>query len=889
MNDHLAALFNQAIELSEDKRPAFLDRVCAGNQALRRQLEALLISDAEAESKKYMEDPLMKVSDWPDHEGYQEVKGPAKAGAYRIGNRIGQGGMGDVYRGSRDDGAFKQEVAIKVMRYGVRTEEYDKRFRIERQILASLKHPYIAQLIDGGVTEEGRPYFVMEYIEGVPITEYCDANRLTITERLRLIMRVCEAVQAAHQQFVVHRDIKPTNILVTDQGIPKLLDFGIAKALEPERVSATLIETREEATLLTLAYASPEQVKGGAISTATDVYALGILLYELLIGVRPFDFKELSRYEVEHRICNAIPTRPSSILVKMKMAYGRDRTEMTRTISKSRRSQPETLKKRLRGDLDEITLKAIRKEPSKRYTSAVELHNDIERFLTHRPVQACKGSFQYRASKYIRRHRVSLAAALLIVGLITAFTLREVGLRKEAEEAQLIAQEEAETSDAIASFMIDLFDVAQPFSNNAVRTDTMNVRDFLLHQSALVKAMDAGPGVKMRALQMVGRMYYSFGAYDEARELLLESISIADSLQAKEYLFSKAESQESVVRSFHTMGDLEKIRGNYDSSIHFENRALSEYQLMDSPHELLHSSILNGLGDVLRLQGKYQEAESFHRQALRIRQQMDGPQSLSAAHSFNNLGLVLYYQGKHEEAESLYVASIAAYREQLGDTNANVSAALNNLGLVLASSNRLPEAISSFQKSIEIKKSIFGDQHWRVALGMANMASYIGEEGDLERAQSMLEKAYEAMVNALGERHSNTANVLSKWGWALLEAGRLDDAENHLVDALAIQQETLPADHVHISSTLHRLGRVFLQQGKLVEAMQMLEEALEIRVARSTLAHKSSIEILIALDNVARESGKDSSYQARLIELRSALDPEKQANLMDQIDRYLSG
>jgi eukaryotic-like serine/threonine-protein kinase len=409
-------LYHSAVGMPESQRAGFLLESCAGDEELRNEVGSLLAYQNGSEA--FIEIPAMEVAARilaHDPDGVREnaTVGPIDRtiSRYRILEKIGEGGMGDVYRAARADGQFTKEVAIKFVRGGFDTAFVLQRFRNERQILAGLDHPNIAHLLDGDTTDDGVPYLVMELVKGVPIDRYCDAHRLTVTQRLQLFRDVCAAVQYAHQRLVIHRDIKPSNILVTEEGTPKLLDFGIAKILDPA--------AREEATIahpMTLEYASPEQIRGEPITTATDVYSLGVVLYHLLTGRSPYPRDTQSSHELARAICDRDPARPSTTVLKTETARADGKIPLTpEIVGSSREGSPAKLRRRLAGDLDDISLMALRKEPNLRYGSVERFAEDIQNHLEGRPVNASKGSWNYRAGKFVARHRVGTAATAAIV------------------------------------------------------------------------------------------------------------------------------------------------------------------------------------------------------------------------------------------------------------------------------------------------------------------------------------------------------------------------------------------------------------------------------------------------------------------------------------------
>jgi len=411
--------FHAATELPPAERAAFVRQHCNGDAEMLRELQLLLESHDEAEH--FIEQPaLASASEIFSTETGSRVG--QSIGHYRVVREIGRGGMGVVLLAVRDDDQFKKHVAIKLLRRGMDTEDILRRFRNERQILASLEHPHIARLIDGGMTEDGLPYFVLEYVEGEPLDKYCDEHRLTTPDRLQIFSKVCAAVQYAHQNLIVHRDLKPSNILVTSAGEPKLLDFGIAKLLNPELTTYTISPTATMARLMTPDYASPEQIRGRTITTASDVYSLGVVLYRLLTGHAPYHFVDSSPQEIERLVCDTAPEKPSTAVSRVEeLTTGKGVTRISpESVSKARQEQPDALRRRLRGDLDNIVLRALRKEPERRYSSAAQLSDDIHRYLDGLPVTARPNTFGYRASKFVARNQVGVAAAAVVVLAVVA-------------------------------------------------------------------------------------------------------------------------------------------------------------------------------------------------------------------------------------------------------------------------------------------------------------------------------------------------------------------------------------------------------------------------------------------------------------------------------------
>ena len=477
--DRAKELFEAALELDSSHRASFLAENCR-DEGLRQQVEKLLTNYQEAGN--FLDDPVLNPSipapytpaesqpDGASRPRPQSVDLLATAtsaeaedpmvgrqlGAYKLVRRVGQGGMAAVFLASRADNEYRKQVAVKLVQPGLDSRDLLNRFRNERQTLAGLDHPNIVKLLDGGSTPEGLPFLVMDYVEGSPVDEYCDQHRLSVDDRLHLFGKVCDAVQYAHRKLVVHRDLKPSNILVVADGTPKLLDFGIAKVLNPERSSQNLLVTQTGTQCMTPAYASPEQMRGKSVTPATDIYSLGVVLYELLTGHRPYRLTQHTPAEMERAICEQEPETPSTVISRVETDTSSDGRAITTTpesVSQTREGQPDKLRRRLRGDLDNIVLKALQKEPPRRYESVEEFSQDIGRHLRHLPVKARRSTLTYRASKFVQRHKTEVRAAVIVVlvlGAAASLTFNVLGLRHRVLGS--VSSGRIQSSNAMPSF-----------------------------------------------------------------------------------------------------------------------------------------------------------------------------------------------------------------------------------------------------------------------------------------------------------------------------------------------------------------------------------------------------------------------------------------------------
>ena len=603
--DLLQSLFERAGELPPADRGAWLDQQCGDDVELRREIDRLLDFDYEGET---LGDGISQAAAQVAAAGDEALLG-YRLGVYRVVEKIAAGGMGAVYLGERADGQFEQKVAIKLLSTGLVNQEARQRFLIERQILASLNHPCIAQLIDGGTTDSGIPYLVMEHIEGEPIDRYCDQRKLTPRDRLGLFQQVCDVVQFAHQNLVIHRDLKPGNILVTDEGMPKLLDFGIAKLLDPGAIGGNVVQTRQYARMLTPEYASPEQVRGDAVTVASDVYALGVLLYQLLTGRVPYRLTSGALQEIERVICETAPERPSTAITRTvggEISTSDDRAITPESIAERRQTPVSRLRRMLRGDLDNIVLMAMRKEPERRYQSVGQLSDDIDRYLSQLPVRARPDSWRYRTGKFVARNRAGVAAAtavlIISVGLVGYYTQRLAG---ERDRARLEADKAAEVSE----FLSSIFRFADPSEAGG---ENLSARELLDRGARRIdRELELQPEVQAAMMSAIGRSYLRLGVYTEAQELFERS------LEAN--------------RDFFESADPEISQSLFD------------------------------LGLVLAERGEYERALVTHREALELRRARFGDSTI-VGHSLREVGRTLEDLGRLEEAEQTYTEALELHR-----------------------------------------------------------------------------------------------------------------------------------------------------------------------------------------------------------------------------------
>lgn len=815
------ALFERVIDLDPDVRSRLLDAECAGNPELRARVEALLTSDTEA-------DTLLDADPADVWAMLLDEDEPAgrRVGPWRIVREIGRGGMGAVYHAERADGDFEQHVALKLVKRGMDTDEILERFRHERRILASLRHPGIARLYDGGATDDGLPYLVMELVDGEPITRWCDGQRLDVDGRIDLFRTVCAAVQHAHQMLVVHRDLKPSNILIARDGTPRLLDFGIARLLDGDDDTAP--QTRTGIRMLTPEYAAPEQIRGEPATTATDVYALGAVLYELLTGERPF-----AHAGERSADATASAVRPSQ-RVRAPAAVSPD------DVAAMRSTTPERLHRRLAGDLDTILLKALEPDAALRYGSAQQLLDDLERHRTGLPIRARRATFTYRTRKFAQRNRGALAAAILLVVALAAGFVTTVWQARRAEAERAVAVLARASAEQVSSFLVDMFDSADPLNMGSDRVDTLRVRALVDRGADRVRSELANqPALQSEMLTVLGKVYVSLGIFDSADDLLEDALRSARSVGAPPARqaaalnllataangrgdFPRADSLLALALALYDASGVpsDSFRaasasergvalmyvGEYDEARRMHEHALSLIDSLGIRGNPLHGRALNNLALLHHNLAQYDSAAAMFEQTLDIERRYLRSGHPRLATTFNNLASSMHYGGRLTDAEPYYVAAIETARASLGDEHAEVGGYLQNLATLFDDLGRHADADTLYRRSLRAHEASLGRDNVNTALLLRNYALNRLEVQQVDTAEALLREALATMNGHLGPDHLYTAVVHSALGRVLVAARRLDDARTHLDDALELLEAQLPADHYLVLMTRADLG-----------------------------------------------------------------------------------
>jgi serine/threonine protein kinase/Tfp pilus assembly protein PilF len=797
------AALDEALELDPAAREAYVSRLRESDPEVGRALAAM-VGAASGTSAGFLERPALGLaaplfqSRSQDHP--PEPDSPLVIGPYRTLRRLAHGGMGEVYLAERADGQFQQRVAIKLIRRGMDSDEIHRRFLAERQILARLAHPHIARLLDGGVTADGRPYLAMEYVDGDTLTSSCDARGLTIEQRVALFENVCEAVRYAHQNLVVHRDLKPSNILLTADGTVKLLDFGIAKVLGGDDRAGSA-QTETDSRVMTPEYAAPEQVRGEPVTTATDVYALGGVLYELLTGQRVHQFERPTPAEVERVICQVDPEPPSGMVARS----GRE-------IGAARSTEPARLRRQLRGDLDKIVMKALQKDPGRRYPSADALLEDLRRHRAGLPVRARPNSTAYRAGKFLRRHRVGVAAGAAVIAALV------VGLAATAWQARHAAREAAKATE-VKNFVKGLFDAAGPAES---RGRDITARELLDRGTRRVdSALARQPEVQLELLDFLGQVHRDLGYYDRADSLLRRALALARSLHRPG---SREEATE-----LATWGSVLYEQGEYARAESVLSAALTSRRHAGGVDDSTIAVNLGDLAVMLQAQAKYTEAEPLYREALRIDRRIFGNEHLQVAADLDNLSVLIWKLGKYGEAGALERAALEIRQRLLHPEHPLVIASLHNLAAVRLAEGNLPEAERLEQDALARDRKLYPGGHPDIAIKLEQLYMIVDARGRFDEARSALAEALAIRRRWLGPAHPSTMEVVANLGVLQYRLGNLAAADTAMRDGLEYYRRTLGPEHQTTVTVLQNLGAVLSEEGKYAEAGPLLREALALR------------------------------------------------------------
>jgi non-specific serine/threonine protein kinase/serine/threonine-protein kinase len=725
--------------------------------------------------------------------------------------------MGEVYEAEQTE-PIRRRVALKIIKWGMDTKQVVARFESERQALALMNHPNIAKVFDAGATEQGRPFFVMECVKGVPITEYCDKHRLNNRKRLELFNQVCDGIQHAHQKGIIHRDIKASNVLVMiqdDKPVPKIIDFGVAKATA-QRLTEKSVFTEMGQLIGTPEYMSPEQAEmtGLDIDTRTDVYSLGVLLYELLVGVLPFESKDLRLVgfdEIRRRIREEEPPKPSTRLT----TPGFD----TAHALKSRQTDLSSLEKQLKRELDWVTMKAMAKDRTQRYASASELAADVMRYLKHEPVVAGPPSATYRLRKYVRRHKVGVAAgALVMAAMIIGITGTTIGFVK-AVKAERKAKEDAETAQRVSDFLVSLFEVSDP---SEARGNSVTAREILDKGAGKIEEeLQEQPRIQSRLMETMGRVYRNLGLYTLAAPILEKSLALKRKAYGEEHL--------EVAAGLHTVAVLYDTQGKYPEaeSLFRQSLAIKE-KILGKDHSDVAGS-LNSIAVVSMNQGKYDEAESYFKQSLAIKEKNLEPDDPAIGITLANLGNFYYQQARFKEAEPLLVRALSISEKGQGPDHPDVAGNLNNLGSLYEEMGKREEAEPLYERSLAIWEKALGPEHPDVGIALHNLANLYRDLGKFDRAEPYYLRSLAIWEKALGKDHPYVGYSLRERGNLYRDREEHEEAEILYLRSLEIFERSMGPNHLNVAETLEQFALLLRKIDRVGQAESLEKRAKTIR------------------------------------------------------------
>lgn len=869
------------------ERAAWLAEACGTDAALRAEVEALLAYEGEGPALlatagiARVLTPAF-LSDLPAETaaGLPETIGP-----YRILGVLGEGGMGTVYRAQQLE-PLVREVALKLVRRGLDTDRVVARFAAEQQALARMDHPCIARVIDAGASSDGRPYFVMELVEGQTLTEFCDGRRLSIRTRLDLFLAICAGVQHAHQRGIIHRDLKPTNVLVRDRDgapEPKIIDFGIQKAVSSDEGSMLL--TGDGAALGTPEYMSPEQAGlfDAATDTRTDIYSLGALLYELLTGRQPYELRTRTPAELQRVLGSGPPARPSLAAVAAPAA-----------ACAARAATPRQLARQLSGDLDNIALRAMARDPEERYASVERFADDIRRHLSGRPVQAREASWHYLVGRFVSRHRIEVAGAAVILLLLVAFSAtswiqagRLAAERDRSVAAEANARTEAATAQRTADFLTELFGVSDP---NEARGSSVTARELLDRGAERIQGdLREEPEVQAALMGTMGGVYRRLGLYQQSTDLLEASLATRRRVLGNRH--------PDVASSLHDLARVLRDRDELERAETLQREAVEIRLAAVTDKPALIADSLGVLGTIVERRGRADQAQRLYQDALARYTDLYGADDPRLGTTVNNLASLLHDKAAYGDAEAMYRRAIALGRAGYGDTHPDVAITLNNLGSLLEETGRAAEAEAQYVESLRIRRAVYGDSHPSVATVLNNlagvralaqpaaavplyreaMAIHLQRQGadhpitirtrtNFARTLHLtgaLDEAGREYATALAhakarwpEGHLTLAAILIRQALLAADRGQMSRAESGLRAGVAMLRELLPAAHPQVAAAEGSLGAFLTGRGRFAEAETLLVTSHATLVARFGEADRRSREAAERLAALRREASR---------------------------------
>jgi len=825
--ERLQELFFFASQLQGGEREAYLEFETEDDPELRQELLGLLANDS-GNLTGPLTHALGRALANAEMDKRNALVGHV-IGNYKLVSVLGRGGAGSVYLGERADSQYSAQVAVKVVDK-TNVANLGMRFRAERQILASLNHPNIARLVDAGETEDGQPYLVMDYVQGQPLDRYCDGKQQDLRGRLTLFLEICGAVQYAHQNLIVHRDIKPANILVTAEGVPKLLDFGIAKLLNAGDMPHVPDLTRMNDRLLTPEYASPEQILGQTVTTASDVYSLGVVLYQLLTGLRPYIVPVTgSQLEIERSISVTDPLRPSAAVQRAQQFTPIEGEPTIAAIALARSLSPDRMQRRLVGDLDAIVMRALRKEPEHRYSSVERLMADIRHYLQNEPVQARQGNWVYYSQRFVRRHTTAVAAGAFFLVFVIAVAVVMSVQRQAIARALDRATQDRERAEKVSEFMLTVFTAADPYTNFGLEPTART----LLDQAArhIKSDLDQQPDVHARLLEAIGRSFRRMGQPERAVAYLQDALSVRQQLPAGD---------ESAVGSIVTELAISLSRaGRIDESDKYFTRALELSRNTKNPRSVDHAQLLVDLGRLEKMRGHIPQALDHFTVALQLMREVKGSKDPEVGAILAEISNLLVWSDDLPGAERAAREAVSIYAA-VPEFHPDRVMADYYLADILFYRGHSDDAAVLYERALGAQRKLYGSASSTVADTMTSLAQ-------VRLAQNNMGEAQKLLLEALGIHRDSHSIEYQKIGYmqtmlarVYMRQKKFAEAEPLLRDAIDLLRKNLPPDHQYIAAAEHYLGETLLATGKLDEAESVLTAAMNRWTATGSSAWRSA-------------------------------------------------
>lgn len=850
----IEAIVDEAMDLPDKEQDAFIKQKCSNKPALIKYVHTFLASVAKADqyfsSSTLLKDKLEEeaVSNEILSKNYSNLIGN-EIGAYTLTSLLGEGGMGAVFLGERTDGQFEHSVAIKIILSGLNKSDIYDHFIRERQILAGLNHENIARLYDGGVTDTNIPYLIMEYVDGTPIDRYCDRHRLSVHERIELFKSVCNAAKYAHKNLVIHRDLKPENILITDSGSVKVMDFGIAKLIDGSKSEDST--ENQHSRYVSYSNASPEQVNGDSATTASDIYALGVLLFKLLAGVHPLPLKGKSGTEVINLILNHDPKPLAQIFNDLP-------ADEKHTILSNRSTLASKAADLLNDDLDAIVQKCLKKSPDDRYQTVDDLLQDLNRYKSNYPVRAHDKNSFYVAKKFTARNKgpITVAAAFVIVLLLSAlFYTYEI--QKERD----IAQMEATKATQVTEFVLNLFKGSDPTQTGG---SDISARDLLNRGIERTEYLSNLPEIQANMFEVLGRILTQLGNYDEATNLLQQSIDLRTEIYGDEHLETISsyeqmgtllsakgdlfKAQAMLANALNTRQEIQGVRqaamseanaelayvyrrlGKNEQAEQIYRTLIAIYEEELGPNDPLTLTSLSSLGVTLHTSGNYTEAEKIYRDVLEKRLNLYNTAHPDIAMSYNNLGSLLLNLGRFDESEEMLNKSLSMRRTQFGESHPKVALTINNLGILKRNTGQFNEAISLMKKSISINREVLGKDELQTATNLFSLAELYLMTEQYALALSHYEKSHQIFTEQLPEGSSFIVRSLIGMGEANLyrQNADLPTIEQQIISGFNRVKEIHPQNSIEFGLASAAVGKMYLESNRTEVGMMHLEQAHNI-------------------------------------------------------------